>query len=61
MIVNLDAVNFLDSTGLGVLVGGLKLIRAQEGSLGVVCSRAWTLRILRIGGVDQALEVYDFA
>ena len=34
LIVNLDKVGFLDSTGLGVLVGGLKRVRPHDGSLG---------------------------
>ncbi len=33
IIVDMEAVEFLDSTGLGVLVGGLKKVRAHDGSL----------------------------
>ena len=34
LIVNMDKVGFLDSTGLGVLVGGLKRVRAHEPGIG---------------------------
>ena len=34
IIVDMEAVEFLDSTGLGVLVGGLKKVRVHDGSLG---------------------------
>ena len=40
IVIDLEAVEFLDSTGLGVLVGGLKKVRAHDGSLELICSRA---------------------
>ena len=40
IVVNLEKVGFLDSTGLGVLVGGLKRVRAHDGSLDLIGSRA---------------------
>ena len=36
LVVNMERVEFLDSTGLGVLVGGLKRVRAYDGSLDLV-------------------------
>ena len=39
LVVNFDKVGFLDSTGLGVLVGGLKRVRAHDGSLDLVCTQ----------------------
>ena len=41
-VVDLDAVDFFDSAGLGVLIGGMMLVRAHGGSFGVVCR--WTGR-----------------
>jgi anti-sigma B factor antagonist len=38
-VVDIEGVEFLDSTGLGVLVGGLKKVRAHDGSLQLVCTR----------------------
>ena len=53
LIVNLDQVEFLDSTGLGVLVGGLQRVRAHDGSLDLVCTQERILKIFRITGLRQ--------
>ena len=59
LIVNLDKVGFLDSTGLGVLVGGLKRVRAHDGSLDLVCTRERILEILRITGLTKVFGIHD--
>jgi anti-sigma B factor antagonist len=58
LVVNLDKVGFLDSTGLGVLVGGLKGVRAHDGSLDLVCTQQRILKILRIAGLTEVFGIY---
>jgi anti-sigma B factor antagonist len=58
LIVDLDKVGFLDSTGLGVLVGGLKRVRAHDGSLDLVCTQERILNIFRITGLTQVFGIY---
>jgi anti-sigma B factor antagonist len=41
IVVNLEKVGFLDSTGLGVLVGDLKRVRAHDGCSDVCARRAF--------------------
>ena len=59
LIVNLDKVEFLDSTGLGVLVGGLKRVRAHDGSLDLVCTQERILKIFRITGLTQVFGIHQ--
>jgi anti-sigma B factor antagonist len=59
LIVDMEAVEFLDSTGLGVLVGGLKRVRAQEGWIDLVCTQSRILRIFRITGLNKVFNIYD--
>jgi len=53
IIADLSRVDFLDSTGLGVLVGGLKRLREHDGSLTPVISATRILRILEITGLTK--------
>ena len=56
LVVDMGEVEFLDSTGLGVLVGGLKKVRAHDGSLQLVCSQDRLLKIFRITGSGQGVR-----
>lgn len=57
LVVDLDAVNFMDSTGLGVLVGRLKLVRNQNGWLRLVCSNERVLKVFRLTGLDKVFTI----
>ena len=59
LVVNLDKVGFLDSTGLGVLVGGLRRVRAHDGSLDLVCTQERILKIFRITGLTKVFGIHN--
>jgi len=59
LVVNLDKVGFLDSTGLGVPVGGLRRVRAHDGSLDLVCTQQRILKIFRITGLTEVFGIYE--
>ena len=61
LIVNLEKVGFLDSTGLGVLAGGLKRVRPHDGSLDLVCTQERILKIsdhraTKVFGIYQSVD-----
>jgi anti-sigma B factor antagonist len=58
VVVDLGRVDFLDSTGLGVLVGALKRLRAAGGTFGLVCAKEPLLKIFRITALDQVFPIY---
>ncbi|MEJ7793981.1 MAG: anti-sigma factor antagonist [Nocardioides sp.] len=61
LVVDMQEVEFLDSTGLGVLVGGLKKVRAHSGSLQLVCNQDRLLKIFRITGLAKVFVIHDSA
>jgi len=58
LIVDLAHVDFLDSTGLGVLVGRLKLVRVHGGSLQLVCVNERVLKVFAITGLEKVFSIY---
>ncbi len=59
LVVDMEHVDFLDSTGLGVLVGGLKRVRSHDGSLHLVCTQEKILKVFRITGLTKVFPIHD--
>jgi len=59
LVVDLSGVEFLDSTGLGVLVKALKRVREHDGSLAVVATEDRITKVFRITGLDSAIGLHD--
>jgi anti-sigma B factor antagonist len=59
VVVDLRRVDFLDSTGLGVLVGALKRLRLAGGELALVCDNEKLLKIFRITALDRVFTLYE--
>jgi anti-sigma B factor antagonist len=55
VIADMRQVEFLDSTGLGVLVGGLKRFREHGGSLAPVINKSGILKVLQVTGLTTVL------
>ena len=61
LVIDMEKVDFLDSTGLGVLVGGLKKVRAHDGSMRLICNQERLLKIFRITGLAKVFVIHDSA
>ncbi len=58
-IVDLTNVEYLDSTALGVLIGGLKRIREVGGNLLLICPSARIRRVFEITGLDKVFDMHN--
>src|SRR6202030_4147263 len=59
VVVDLTDTTFIDSTTLGVLVGGIKRLRTNDGELSLVCSDRNITKIFEITGVDRVFSIYE--
>jgi len=58
VIVDFSQTTFIDSTTLGVLVGGVKRLRPNGGQLLLVCSDRNITKIFEITGLDRVFSIY---
>ena len=58
VVVDLEGVDFIDSAGLGVLVGGLKRARSNEGDLVIVATGRSVTRVLELTGLTRVFEIH---
>lgn len=59
IIVDFTGVDFLDSSGLGVLVKALKRVRDHDGTLRLVVTSDRIAKVFRVTGLDAVIPLYD--
>lgn len=59
LVVNLTDVRFMDSTGLGLLVGVLKRVRGLDGRLQLVIDSERLLKVFRITALTQVFTIRE--
>jgi anti-sigma B factor antagonist len=59
VLIDLSAVPFMDSAGLGALIGGIRRARDAEGEVSVACSRPALTRLLHTTGFDRMVTVAE--
>lgn len=59
LVVDLTGVPFMDSTGLGVLVGALKKVKTHGGDLALVIDQEKVLKVFRITALTQVFPIFE--
>jgi anti-sigma B factor antagonist len=57
VVVDLDAVPFMDSSGLGALMGGVRRLREAGGDLAIACTKEQHLKLFTITGFGEGVSI----
>lgn len=57
VVVDLDGVPFMDSSGLGALMGGVRRLREAGGDLAISCTREQHLKLFSITGFGEGVSI----
>lgn len=58
LVIDLTGLTFMDSTGLGVLVGALKKVRTAGGDLELVIDQERILKVFRITALTEVFTIH---
>ena len=59
LVVDLSATTLIDSTSLGVLLGGMKRLREENGEMRLVVPQAEVRRVFEITMLDRIFPLHD--
>ena len=59
LLIDMSGVPFVDSAGLGALIGGFRRARENGGDVAVCCNRPTLTRLLRTTGFDRIVTVAE--
>ena len=59
LLIDMSDVPFVDSAGLGALIGGIRRAREVGGDVAVCCNRPTLVRLLHTTGFDRIVTVTD--
>ncbi|MDQ3723005.1 MAG: STAS domain-containing protein [Actinomycetota bacterium] len=57
VVLDMTGVEFIDSTGLSVLLNGLRLLNQRRGRLALVCTNRTVLRLFQVTNLDSTFDI----
>jgi anti-sigma B factor antagonist len=59
VVLDMGGVEFIDSTGLSVLLNGLRLVTQMQGRMALVCTNPTVLRLFQITSLVETFDIFD--
>lgn len=60
IIMDLQGIEFIDSSGLGVILGRYKLLQQRGGKMGAVSVSSQVKRIFELAGMLKLISIYEY-
>jgi anti-sigma B factor antagonist len=59
LVISMLSVEYIDSSGLGALVGGLKRASENDGKIVIVCDQPQVRKVFEITGLEKVFPLYE--
>lgn len=59
LVINMAGVDYIDSTGLGTLVAGLKRASEKNGAIRIICPNEQIYKVFSITGLVKVFAIFD--
>lgn len=59
LVVGMEKVQYIDSSGLGALVGGLKRVSEHSGRIVIVCNNPQVRKVFEITGLERVFQLFS--
>ncbi len=59
LVLDFSELTFMDSSGIGVILGRYRQMRDRGGAVGVVRMNRHIARIFHMSGMDRVIRIYD--
>lgn len=59
VVINMSNVNYIDSSGLGTLVGGLRRVNEKNGELAISSATPQLLKVFNITGLSRVFDIFE--
>lgn len=59
IVISMREVDYIDSSGLGALVGGLKRVSERDGKIVIVCDQSQVRKVFEITGLEKVFPIFE--
>ncbi|MDE4541720.1 MULTISPECIES: anti-sigma F factor antagonist [unclassified Thermoanaerobacterium] len=59
IILDFEKLNFMDSSGIGMILGRYKMAKDNDGKLAIVGANSQLLKVIELSGILRIINCYD--